>query len=73
MAVVVKEKEMKLQSYFVDESSGKQKKRIVTISNINPEASMDNLLTLSQDLDSLVEGEFMASKRVTGESLGYQE
>lgn len=70
MAVKVKEKEMKLQTYFVDESSGKERRKIVTISNINPDASMDNLYKLSEDLNPLVEGDFVTSKRVTGETMG---
>lgn len=69
MAVNVKEKEMKLQTYFVDESSGKERKKIVTISGINPNASMDNLYKLSEDLNPLVDGDFITSKRVTGETL----
>lgn len=70
MAVQVKEKEMKLQTYFVDESTGKERSRIVTISGINPEASMDNLYKLSVDLNPLVDGDFITSKRVTGETMG---
>lgn len=70
MAVQVKEKEMKLQTYFVDESTGKERKKIVTISGINPAASMDNLYKLSEDLNPLVEGDFVSSKRVTGETMG---
>ena len=70
MAVQVKEKDMKLQTYFVDESTGKERKKIVTISGINPDASMDNLYKLSEDLNPLVEGDFVTSKRVTGETMG---
>lgn len=70
MAVKVKEKEMKLQTYFVDESTGKERRKIVTISGINPEASMDNLYKLSEDLNPLVDGDFITSKRVTGETMG---
>ena len=70
MAVQVKEKDMKLQTYFVDESSGKERRKIVTISDINPDASMDNLYKLSEDLNPLVEGDFVTSKRVTGETMG---
>lgn len=40
MAIQVKESKLMLKSVFSDESSGKMKKRTVTISGINSEASL---------------------------------
>ncbi len=70
MAVKVKEKKIKLQTFFVDESSGREKRRTVTISNIDPDASLDNLYTLAEDLNPIVEGDFSGANRVIGETLG---
>lgn len=70
MAVQVKEKKIKLQTFFVDESFGREKRRTVTISNIDPAASLDNLYTLAEDLNPIVEGDFSGANRVIGETLG---
>lgn len=69
MAVNVKEKNIKLQTFFVDESSGREKRKTVTISNIDPEASLDNLYKLAENLNPIVEGDFGGAKRVIGETL----
>lgn len=69
MAIQVKESKLMLKSVFSDESSGMTKKRTVTISGINSEASKENLYKLSQDLDSLVEGNFASSSLITEEIL----
>lgn len=73
MAVKVKEKNIKLQSIFVDESTGARKTRTLTLTDINPEASLDNLMKLSEDLNPLVVGDLVASNRVTGETLAREE
>lgn len=70
MAVNVKEKNIKLQTIFMDESSGREKRKTVTISNIDPDASLDNLYKLAEDLNPIVEGDFSGAKRVIGETLG---
>lgn len=69
MAVKVKEKKIKLQTFFIDESSGREKRKTVTISNIDPDASLDNLYMLAQDLNPLVYGDFTGATRVVGEQL----
>lgn len=69
MAIQVKESKLMLKSVFSDESSGMTKKRTVTISGINSEASKENLYKLSQDLDSLVAGDFASSSLITEEIL----
>ncbi|MBS6534887.1 hypothetical protein [Peptoniphilus harei] len=73
MAVQVKESKLMLKSVFTDESSGKAKKRTVTISGINSEASKDNLYKLSEDLNPIVEGDFSTSSLITEEILGKVE
>lgn len=73
MAIQVKESKLMLKSVFSDESSGMMKKRTVTISGINSEASKENLFKLSQDLDSLVEGDFASSSLITEEILANVE
>lgn len=70
MAVKVKEKKIKLQTIFTDESTGQMKRRTVTLANINPEASLDNLYKLGEDLNPIVEGDFSTVNRITGETLG---
>lgn len=70
MAVQVKEKKIKLQTFFVDESFGREKRKTVTISNIDPAASLDNLYKLAEDLNPLVQGDFSGANRVIGETLG---
>ena len=69
MAVKVKEKNIKLQTIFTDESSGTMKRRTVTLANINPEASLDNLYKLAEDLNPVVEGDFSGVNKITGEVL----
>ena len=73
MAVQVKESKLMLKSVFTDESSGKAKKRTVTISGINAEASKENLYKLSQDLDPIVVGDFASSSLITEEILASVE
>lgn len=73
MAIQVKESKLMLKSVFSDESSGMTKKRTVTISGINSEASKENLFKLSQDLDSLVAGDFASSSLITEEILANVE
>ncbi len=73
MAVQVKESKLMLKSVFADESEGKMKKRTVTISGINAEASKENLYKLSQDLDPIVVGDLATSSLVTEEILGKVE
>lgn len=73
MAIQAKESKLMLKSVFSDESTGKMKKRTVTISGINSEASKENLYKLSQDLDSLVEGDFASSSLITEEILASVE
>lgn len=73
MAVQVKESKLMLKSVFADESEGKMKKRTVTISGINSEASKENLYKLSQDLDPIVVGDLATSSLVTEEILANVE
>ena len=73
MAIQVKESKLMLKSVFSDESTGKMKKRTVTVSGINSEASKENLYKLSTDLDSLVEGDFASSSLITEEILASVE
>lgn len=73
MAVQVKESKLMLKSVFSDESSGMTKKRTVTISGINAEASKENLYKLSQDLDPIVVGDLATSSLVTEEILASVE
>lgn len=69
MAVNVKEKKIKLQTIFTDESSGAMKRRTVTLANINPEASLEHLYKLGEDLNPIVEGDFSSVNKITGETL----
>ena len=73
MAVQVKESKLMLKSVFADETSGKMKKRTVTISGINAESSKENLYKLSQDLDPIVVGDLATSSLVTEEILANVE
>lgn len=73
MAIKVKESKLMLKSVFADETSGKTKKRTVTISGINPEASKENLYKLSEDLNPIVVGNFASSSLVTEEILSKVE
>ena len=51
MAVKVKETKLMLKSVFTDESSGVMKRRTVSIKGINPQASKENLYSLSSGLN----------------------
>ena len=73
MAVQVKESKLMLKSVFADESDGKMKKRTVTISGINAEASKESLYKLSQGLDPIVVGDLATSSLVTEEILAKVE
>lgn len=69
MAVKVKETKLKLKTYFVDSSTGTDKTKVFTISDINPQASNENLYSLSMALNPLVEGDFRASVKGKDETL----
>ena len=69
MAVKVKETKLMLKSVFTDESSGVMKRRTVSIKGLNPEASKENLYSLSSGLNPLVEGNFSTSSLITEEVL----
>lgn len=70
MAVTVKETKAMLKTVFSKESDGIKKKRAITIRNINPEATKDNLNALSQAVAGVVEDDKVYASLITEEIMG---
>ncbi|MBS6610356.1 MULTISPECIES: hypothetical protein [Peptoniphilus] len=69
MAVKTLETKCKLRTVVSDDSTGKVKRRSITVRDISPNANNENLLKLSIDLKKLVEGDLAGTVKVVEESL----
>ena len=70
MAVTVKETKAMLKTVFSKESDGIKKKRAITIRNINPKATKENLNALSQAVSGVVEDDKVYASLITEEIMG---
>lgn len=70
MAVTVKETKAMLKTVLSKESDGIKKKRAITIRNINPEATKDNLSALSNAVAGVVQDDKVYASVITEEIMG---
>lgn len=70
MAVTVKETKAMLKTVFSKESDGIKKKRAITIRNINPKATKENLNALSNAVSGVVEDDKVYASLITEEIMG---
>ncbi len=72
MAVTVKETKLKLQASFVDQSSGQEKRKVFTISGINPSATNEDIYAAAEALNPLIYGDFAGVAKVKADTLSQE-